>query len=629
MTASSVHPYHEGSQSILNDMPRFFIYCRKSTEAEDRQVLSIESQRSELTRLASFRSLDVIEVLTEARSAKEPGRPIFNEMMKRLYRGEAQGVICWKLDRLARNPIDGGTVIWSMKQHGVEILTPTQSFRQADENTILMYIEFGMAQKYIEDLSRNVKRGQRAKLETGWYPTVAPLGYLNQRSLETGESRIDIDPVRFPLVKRIWEAALSGRYTPPQIWTLANDDWGFRTRRTRRLGNRPISRSTVYRILTNPFYYGWFEYPRGSGSWWKGRHTPMISEDEFRVVQTRLGRKGNPRAQKRQFPFVGLLRCGTCGAAVTAEKKEQLICAGCRTKFSLRGKERCPSCAAQIDRMPHAKRLTYTYYHCTRRKTPRCVERSVTEAQIMEQIADFLGRITIPDSLKEYAVRRAPEFCAELAAITTAVSESRQQALVETTTRLQQLLVLKTSPANIDGSLLTDEEYAVQRLTLLKRKDRLATAVLRDDRVAEARSRAVATFTLAHELRRRFERSAPEDMKSVVLEVGSNLTLQAKTVRIQAREPFSFFPESHPDSESPNGPLEPTDCRSATGRNRASARYRPTGRGERDNVRTWERIVRKVCVWIYWDLNREVFPDVSSVERFLRRQRQRKLSKAA
>jgi DNA invertase Pin-like site-specific DNA recombinase len=105
-------------------------------------------------------------------------------MMQRIYRGEAQGVICWKLDRLARNPIDGGAVIWALKQHGIEIITPTQTFRQSDDNTILMYIEFGMAQKYIDDLSRNVKRGLRTKAEKGWYPTSPPLGYLNHHSNE-------------------------------------------------------------------------------------------------------------------------------------------------------------------------------------------------------------------------------------------------------------------------------------------------------------------------------------------------------------------------------------------------------------------------------------------------------------
>src|SRR5882724_2158325 len=171
-------------------MLRYFLYCRKSSESEDRQVLSIESQIGELQILAKKRGILILETLTEARSAKAPGRQIFNNMMQRIYRGEAQGILCWKLDRLARNPIDGGAIIWAIKQHGIEIITPTQTFRQSDDNTILMYIEFGMAQKYIDDLSRNVKRGLRTKAEKGWYPTSPPLGYRNHHSTGASDKSI-------------------------------------------------------------------------------------------------------------------------------------------------------------------------------------------------------------------------------------------------------------------------------------------------------------------------------------------------------------------------------------------------------------------------------------------------------
>ncbi len=217
-------------------MLRYFLYCRKSSESEDRQVLSIESQISELQSLAKKHSILILETLTEARSAKAPGRQIFNNMMQRIYRGEAQGIICWKLDRLARNPIDGGAIIWAIKQHGLEIITPTQSFRQSDDNTILMYIEFGMAQKYIDDLSRNVKRGLRTKVEKGWYPAVAPAGYLNNRVKDKGEKDIVNDPERFQIIRRIWDLMLTGLYTPPQILKIANDQWGFRSRQLKRLG---------------------------------------------------------------------------------------------------------------------------------------------------------------------------------------------------------------------------------------------------------------------------------------------------------------------------------------------------------------------------------------------------------
>jgi len=92
-------------------MPEYIIYCRKSSEAEDRQILSIQSQVIEIKRFATQKGIKILEVLTEAKSSKAPGvRPVFNSMMERLYRGEATGVLCWKLDRLARNPVDGGAM---------------------------------------------------------------------------------------------------------------------------------------------------------------------------------------------------------------------------------------------------------------------------------------------------------------------------------------------------------------------------------------------------------------------------------------------------------------------------------------------------------------------------------------
>jgi len=100
-------------------MKNFFLYARKSSEAEDRQILSIDSQITELKKLADKLGVKIIDIFRESQSAKDPGRPKFNEMMTRLYEGEAGGILCWKLDRLARNPVDGGSVIWTIKKNSI------------------------------------------------------------------------------------------------------------------------------------------------------------------------------------------------------------------------------------------------------------------------------------------------------------------------------------------------------------------------------------------------------------------------------------------------------------------------------------------------------------------------------
>lgn len=108
----------------------YFLYARKSTDVEDKQIRSIEDQILVLRALAKQEGLNIIEGFREAKSAKMPGRPIFNEMIRRIQLGKAQGIICWKIDRLARNPVDGGQISWLLQQ-GV-IQTHGRSFLPAD-----------------------------------------------------------------------------------------------------------------------------------------------------------------------------------------------------------------------------------------------------------------------------------------------------------------------------------------------------------------------------------------------------------------------------------------------------------------------------------------------------------------
>lgn len=407
---------------------RYILYARKSSESEDKQAQSIDDQLAELRRLAQQRGLDVVLELTEARSAKSPGaRPIFADLIARLQAGEADAILCWHVNRLFRNPIDFGAVSWMLQTGALkEIHTPHQVHRSGD-NVLLLSVESGMANQYILDLRKAVTRGLNSKVEKGWFPHKAPEGYLNK------DGQIEKDPERFTLVRKMWDLALSQQYSVPQILEQVQT-WGYATKKLKRTGGNPLSRSTLHAMFSNLFYAGYFVR---AGQTFRGAHPPMVTISEFYQVQKHLKRQGRRQA-KRDFAFNGLIRCGHCGGAVCGERKA----------VRLRG----------------GGTNVHFYYSCANsHKT--CRRKVVTEGAVEGQISRLMASLSVPPEFVAFAQQVICRWKDEALAGRAAVQRQQTEAMAALERKRGKLLEMKMN------DLLTDEEY-------LREKDRVQEEIV-------------------------------------------------------------------------------------------------------------------------------------------------------
>jgi site-specific DNA recombinase len=468
---------------IMNDQ-NFFIYARKSTDDTSRQVRSIDDQIAELRQLAKRDGLHIVDVLIEKQTAKAPGRTIFNKMLDRIDKGEASGILAWHPDRLARNSLDGGRIIYLLDISKItELRFPTFWFEPTPQGKLMLSIAFGMSKYYVDNLSENIKRGQRNKIQSGIWPMMAPIGYLNERTTRG----IIPDPRRAPLIRKAFELYAIGTYTIDRLQEKMNA-LGMIAR-----NGEPLCRAQYHRILQNPIYCGIISY---AGAEYEGKHEALVTKNLFDKVREVMTRKSKPKTPKlKPFLYRGLFRCGDCGCFVTTETQKGT-----------------------------------NYLRCTKRVKKDCSQRYVREDIISNQIADYLAALAISGEDAEWMVM-------ELETERTTDVHAREDSIRTTKSRLDhaEQKFNRLMDAYLDNTISL-EEYRAAKSGLVHEKqglkDEIAAVEQNRGSWFEPAIRFVNDLKIAGILA---AEGNPVSQRDFLKKVGSNYTISDRHLSVKPR----------------------------------------------------------------------------------------------
>ena len=472
---------------------KYILYARKSTESEDRQVQSIDDQIRLMTEHADKHGLTVIKKFKESKSAKAPyKRPEFNSMLAMIEDGTANGILCWQLNRLSRNPTESGLLQQLLQDDKLLSIQTNDRAYLPEDNAIVFSVDASMSNQFIRELMKNVRRGMHSKAQKGWMPGNPPIGYKNDR-----ENKIIInDPDRFDLVRRMWDMMLTGTYTVKAIGEIAEKDWGLLTLKRRKNGGKPLSYSGVYDMFHNPFYKGVLRY---CGEEYAGLHEAMVTEEEFDRVQELIHGKLPERAKNKEyiFAFRGMIECGECGCSITPQH--------------------C------VKRQKNGVLREYDYYRCTlRRRDYKCHQKTyIREEELNEQIKSELKKRTINPHFYELAVLALQEINESKIGEQIKISETQNKAIAAKENETRELGRMRYR-----GECPDDEFYASESKKLDGELKELKKARAKAERKAKMwRVEADETFSFARYAEEDFASDNLENKRKVLAKLGQNLTL--------------------------------------------------------------------------------------------------------
>ena len=455
-------------------------------------MLSIESQISELREFAAKEKLEIVASLCEAQTAKEPGRIKFAEMLSFLESGKADGILSWNPDRLARNSIDGGQIIYLLDTGKIKDLKfPTHWFENTPQGKFMLNIAFGQSKYYVDNLSENIKRGHRAKLRKGIWPSFPPLLYTNNHKTRD----VDVDLDKAPLVRKGFEFYATRKYTLKQIAKIWKD-LGLRSYK----GN-VLAVACVQRILKRNFYYGIFKF---NGETYQGSHEPLISKKLFDKCQEVMKDRGHIKTRKAEntFPFRGLLTCGECGCMITAETQKG-----------------------------------HNYYRCTK-KREMCSQKYVREELLTEQVKSFLQKVSLPSQDTERVLRELDKDEQKAREDSKLFVENLKSELADVEVRLDKLL-----SAYLD-EVITSEEYAAQKQKMLDHRVELKERIREiEDKGVSWLEPARAFIKSLNQADKLLSSGNKSEMTTFLKQIGSNHILIDKSFSFSPKKPFQILAE--------------------------------------------------------------------------------------
>lgn len=388
---------------------KYVIYCRKSSEGEDKQVQSLETQLRELNEHAEKNKLNIIDIISESKSAFKVGREGFNKLTDHIRTGRANAILVIRGNRISRNSIDAGYIISLMDEKKLlYIKTPHSTcYTSSSTDKMMLALELIFSKKDSDDKGDMVKEGLKTKALKGLPSGVATLGFLNDKTEEKGNRKWLVDELRLKAIKTLFEMFLTGTYSAGKLHRFAIKELKLTTVKRKRIGGALITLSRIYEILKDPIYAGFFF--QGGERYELDDNLPrLITEDEHKKVKAILSKKNIPKAQHNDATFAGFVQSDK-GDFMGQDVKYQLIC-DCKNKFCYLNKFNCPKCGKEIEQMEHPKYLIFTYYYNVKRKKAYQGYKSVSESTIMEKLLDFVDKnLTFSQDLADWSKKYITE----------------------------------------------------------------------------------------------------------------------------------------------------------------------------------------------------------------------------